>query len=247
MSEDDAMVDEFFSEVNDKYYPQVIEGLEQLDSGDLADGIEILSRPLHTIKGVTGFMSGFEEASSFTHKVEDFMKKVQSGDVDASPENVAVLSESVNMIFQVLEQLRDTGSPDDEETNRVLGLINEASSTGAGGAGPEAAGVEVEERDGVAILHVKDKRVHLDVHRNAITKPIIHAGPGNPVLLNLEEVLTFNSGSWEAVAELVGIFDVSVAGLSPACKQVFYSWGFDETFAAYPDVAAYFKSREQPQ
>lgn len=248
MSEDDAMVEEFFSEVNDKYYPQVIEGLEQLDDGQIDEGIEALSRPLHTIKGVTGFMTGFEEASSFTHKVEDFMKKVQSGEVAPTPEHVVVLSESVNMIFQVLEQLRDTGSPDEEETGRVLALIREASEAGGdGGGGPAAEGVEVEEKGDVTIVHIKDRRVHLDAHRNAITKPIIHAGPGNPVILDLAEVLTFNSGSWEAVAELTGIFNIAVSGLTPSVKQVFYSWGFDESIAAYPDVETYLKSREQPQ
>ncbi|WP_026167628.1 Hpt domain-containing protein [Desulfovibrio oxyclinae] len=247
MSEDDAMVDEFFSEVNDKYYPQVVEGLEQLDFGLTQDGIEVLSRPLHTIKGVTGFMAGFEYASSFTHKVEDFMKKVQSGEVPADPSNIAVLSEAVNMIFQVLEQLRDTGQPDEGETQRIQGLIREATEGGGGDAGPEAAGVEVEEKDGVTVIHIKDRRVHFEPHRKPITSAIIQAGAGTPVLMDMSEVLTFNSSSWEAIAELVGIFDISVCCLSASCKDVFYSWAFDRTIAAFEDEQAFFKGREQRQ
>lgn len=248
MSEDDAMVDEFFSEVNDKYYPQVMEGLEQLDFGLTEEGIEILARPLHTIKGVTGFMAGFEYASSFTHKVEDFMKKVQSGEVAAEPSNIAVLSESVNMIFQVLEQLRDTGQPDEDETRRIQELIREATEGGgAGDAGPEAAGVDVEEKDGVTVIRVKDRRVHFEPHRKPITSAIIQAGAGTPILMDMGEVLTFNSSSWEAIAELVGIFDISVCCLSPSCKDVFYSWAFDKTIAAFDDEQAFFKGREQRQ
>lgn len=248
MSEDDAMVDEFFSEVNDKYYPQVVEGLEQLDAGDLAEGIEILSRPLHTIKGVTGFMAGFEAASSFTHKVEDFMKKVQSGEVSSTPEHIVVLSESVNMIFQVLEQIRDMGAPDDSETARVLELIRQAGESGAGsGDSVDIAGVTVDEKDGVTIIHIMDKRVHFEEQRSPITGAIIQAGADTPVLLDLKEVLTFSSGSWEAVAELVGIFAISVSGMRPSCKEVFYSWGFDETIPSFKDEEAFFAERETRQ
>ena len=120
MSADDPMVEEFFGEVNDKYYPQVLEGLDLLDEGRVEPAVDILARPLHTIKGVAGFMGGFEPASDFTHKVEDFLKLIQAGDVEPSEANLTLLSRGVNLIFNVLEQIRDTGEPDAAETGAYL-------------------------------------------------------------------------------------------------------------------------------
>ena len=176
MSED-PMVEEFFSELNDKYYPQVMTGLEMLEGDALGEGIEILARPLHTIKGVTGFMTGFEEASHFTHKIEDFLKKVQSGDVESSPENVTLLSRGVNMIFQVLEQLRD-GDMDEEEKSEVLGLIDEASKSDLEESEISGAGVDVDMRDNVTIIRVKDPRVHLEGQFKPIISAILCIEPG---------------------------------------------------------------------
>ena len=91
----DALSEEFFAEVADKYYPQVLEGLEVLGAGEVPQGIEILARPLHTIKGVTGFMPGFEDASAITHKVESFLKKLQAGTLPHSPDNISLAVHAV--------------------------------------------------------------------------------------------------------------------------------------------------------
>lgn len=238
MSED-PMVEEFFSEVNDKYYPQVMEGLEMLEGEQLAEGIEILARPLHTIKGVTGFMAGFEEASHFTHKIEDFLKKVQAGEVESSSDNVTLLSRGVNMIFQVLEQLRD-GDLDTEEQEEVLGLITEASSSGQTEDEAIGAGVDVETKDGVTIIRVKDPRVHLDGHSKPIISAILVIEPGDSILLDLSQVLTFGSSAWGSVASMGTTFKIAACNLSNDAKQTLCSWGFDATISVYPDEATYF-------
>lgn len=240
MSEDDALVDEFFSEVNDKYYPQVLEGIEMLEGGDLNEGIEILSRPLHTIKGVTGFMAGFEYASGFTHKVEDFLKKVQAGSVEQSSENINLLSQAVNMIFQVVEQIHDDGTPNEEEPNEVLGKIDIAS--GSGGAEEALAfnGVATEEKQGALILRIQDARVHLGPQRELLTQAIITAEPGGKILLDLSAVLSFNSAAWETVAAYSEAFEIAAIGMHPACKATFYAWGMDNKIAHFPDEESYF-------
>lgn len=238
MSED-PMIEEFFSEVNDKYYPQVMEGLEMLEGDDLGEGIEILARPLHTIKGVTGFMAGFEEASHFTHKIEDFLKKVQSGEVESTSENVILLSRGVNMIFQVLEQLRD-GNPDQAEQDEVLSLIQDASSKGQVESEQLGAGVEVESRDGVTILRVQDPRVHLDGQIKPIVSAILGVEPGDSILLDLAKVLTFGSGAWAAVASMGTTFKIAACNLSPEARTTLYSWGFDNTISIYTDEETYF-------
>lgn len=242
MSEDDALVDEFFSEVNDKYYPQVLEAIDQLEGGDIVDGIEVLSRPLHTIKGVTGFMAGFEYASGFTHKVEDFLKKVQSGSVEQSPENITLLSRAVNMIFQVVEQIKEDGTPDETEPNEVLGEIDRASDSGGGEDSLHFDGVETEEKDGVLILRIKDARVHLAAQRELLTSAILKAEPGSRVFMDLSQTLTFNSAAWDTIVAYSEAFDISAAGLCSACKEVFFAWGFDRSITLYPDEDTYFKA-----
>ncbi len=239
---DDPMVEEFFSEVNDKYYPQVMDGLEMLEGSQMDEGIEILARPLHTIKGVTGFMPGFEPASHFTHKIEDFLKKVQAGEVEATGDNVTLLSRGVNMIFQVLEQLRD-GDADEEEQNEVLALITEAASTGQAEATIAGAGVDVEVRNEVTILRVKDPRVHLDNQYKPIMSAIMMVEPGDKILLDLSQVLTFGSTAWGAVASMGTTFKIATCGLTPDAKQTLYTWGFDATIAVYPDEDTYFTTQ----
>ena len=241
MSED-PMIEEFFSEVNDKYYPQVMTGLDMLEGPELAEGIEILARPLHTIKGVTGFMAGFEEASHFTHKIEDFLKKVQSGEVESTSENVILLSRGVNMIFQVLEQLRE-GDLDQEEQEEVLGLIREASKSGQEVSEILGAGVDVETRDGVTIIRVKDPRVHLDGHFKPIISAILSIEPGDAILLDLSKVLTFGSGAWAAVASMGTTFKIAACNLAPEARMTLYAWGFDQTIPVYPDEETYFTTQ----
>ncbi|WP_319582190.1 Hpt domain-containing protein [uncultured Pseudodesulfovibrio sp.] len=241
MSED-PMVEEFFSEVNDKYYPQVMEGLEMLEGDDLAQGIEILARPLHTIKGVTGFMAGFEEASHFTHKIEDFLKKVQAGEVESTSTNVTLLSRGVNMIFQVLEQLRE-GDTDTGEREEVLALIKEASTSEQSEGESLGAGVDVETREGVTVIKVKDPRVHLEGHFKPIISAILFIEPGDSVLLDLSDVLTFGSGAWAAVASMGTTFKIAACGLSPDAKQTLIGWGFDKTISVYPDRETYFTTQ----
>lgn len=244
MAEEDPLVEEFFSEVNDKYYPQVMEALEMLDSGDINDGIEILSRPLHTIKGVTGFMGGFEPASEYTHKVEDFMKMVQAGDVEADSANIILLSRSVNMIFQVVETLRDTGAMDIPEAEELLAAIAEASSSGGGDEEVQAEGVDSNEECGVVILKVKDKRVHLGPQRAAIVEAVITAGPDNTLLLDLSDVLTVGSRAWEEIAMLANTFDLTIVGMSPDASGVFHMWGFNKILPHHTDKETYFKANE---
>ena len=239
---DDPMVEEFFSEVNDKYYPQVMEGLEMLEGDDMVEAIEILSRPLHTIKGVTGFMPGFEPASHFTHTIEDFLKKVQAGEVEASPDNLALLSRGVNMIFQTLEGLRD-GTVDEAEQQEALDLIAEASSKGQAADEILGAGVDAFSRDGVTILRVKDRRVHHQPHFKPIVSAILCVEPGDSILLDLAEVLTFGSEAWGAVASMGTTFKIAACNLSPDAKQTLCAWGFDDTVAVYPDEDAYFTTQ----
>lgn len=240
MGDDEAMIEEFFSEVNDKYYPQVLEGLDRLEHHQVQEGVEALARPLHTIKGVTGFMGGYEAASRFTHKVEDFLKKIQSGEVEGTPQNVALLSLGVNMVFTVMEQIRDQGAPDEAETSEMLELLAGASGPAKAGPGEVRDALEISDCQGVTVIRVKARRMHLKPQREALARAVAALPEGARVLLDLSAVLTVGSSAWETLAAQAEKRDVAVAGMSYDCRSVFYAWGLDRVLRAYPRAEDYF-------
>jgi len=167
---------------------------------------------------------------------------VQSGDVESTPTNVTLLSRGINMIFQVLEQLRD-GDLDKDEQDEVLGLIKEASSSGQAESVAYGEGVEVETRDNVTIIRVKDPRVHLQGHFKPIISAILVIEPGDRILLDLKQVMTFGSSAWGAVASMGTTFKIAACNLSPDAKQTLYAWGFDNTISIYTDEETYFTTQ----
>jgi chemotaxis protein histidine kinase CheA len=239
----DALVEEFLAETNDKYYPQIMEGIGLLEAGQVQEGIEVLARPLHTIKGVTGFMAGFEPASQYTHKVEDFLKKIQAGGVAASPENVELLSLAVNMVFGVIEQIHEQGKPDEAETSEILEQIRRASGAEGKAAAASAECLSASRREGCLVLRVAAERLHLAPEREALTKALAGAARDEPVLLDLSAVRTVGSAVFEAVVAASHGLSLAVTGMGPAVKEVFYSWGFDRFLPLADSVEAFLSGR----
>jgi chemotaxis protein histidine kinase CheA len=224
----DALSDEFFAEVGDKYYPQVLEGLERLGVGDVAGGIEVLSRPLHTIKGVTGFMPGFEAASSLTHAVESFLKKLQAGTLAQSKDNISLAAYGVNSIFAVIEQIRDLGAPDQSEIDAVCAVLEAAVSGGQNSLVMDSSHcVTVEQSSSGTVLRVTCPRVHKKAQADELVGAILALPQTAPVILDLSEVKSFGSSVWEDLAALAGMWTLCVRGLSGACRETFFAWDFD--------------------
>jgi chemotaxis protein histidine kinase CheA len=224
----DALSDEFFAEVGDKYYPQVLEGLGLLSEGEVAQGIEVLSRPLHTIKGVTGFMPGFEAASSFTHKVESFLKKLQAGTLEHSTDNISLAAHGVNSVFAVIEQIRDLGAPDQGEIDAVCEVLAAASGEGENATRANSDHcVTVEQQPGATVLHLNCPRIHKKSQSDEIVGAILALPQTAPVILDVSSVKSFGSGVWEDVAALAGMWSLRVRGLCGACRENFYAWDFD--------------------
>ena len=236
----DALSEEFFAEVGDKYYPQVLEGLERLAAGEVGPGIEILARPLHTIKGVTGFMPGFEAASALTHKVESFLKKLQAGTLPHSADNIALASQGVNSVFAAIEQIREQGAPDQGEIDAVCQVLEAAGKDAEGAAATpaEACCVRLEETPEAAVLRITSPRVHLKAQAGQIVGAILKIPQDRMVLLDLSAVKSFGSGVWEDVLELSAMWRIGVRGLCGACRENFYAWDLDARLAVRPDAAA---------
>jgi len=234
----DALAEEFFAEVSDKYYPQVLEGLERLGAGEVAEGIEILARPLHTIKGVTGFMPGFEAASQFTHKVESFLKKLQAGTLEHSADNISLAGHGVNSVFAVIEQIRDQGAPDMAEIEAVCEVLLAASGEGQAQAqGAQAKCLAVEPAPAATVLRVLCPRIHMKSQADQIVGAILALPQTTAVVLDVSAAKSFGSGVWEDIAALCGMWTIGVRGLSGACRENFYAWDFDTLIKPVPDGA----------
>lgn len=242
----DPLLDEFLAEVNDKYYPQVMEGTDLMDTGRVDEGIEILARPLHTIKGVTGFMSGFEPASTFTHSVESYLKKIQAKEVEETEENIALAVRAVNMVFEVIDQIKNTGAPYEEETQALLADIQAAMGKKED-AGPTLDGsVEIQSVNGTAVMRVNMARIHLESHRAALKEALDKAPRDKPLLLDLHNVMTMNSTAWEDLTGNLGENrGLAAFGLNQALKEVLYGWGFDARVAVFSDESDFFGNPEQ--
>ncbi len=239
----DPMVEEFFAELNDKYYPQVVLGLELLDNNQMQDAVETLSRPLHTIKGVAGFMAGFEEGSLFTHKVEDFLKAMQAGTIPDSEENLGLAARAVNMVFQVLEQLRDQGTLDQDETNEVLQLLLDAAPGDKISFKEASKCFVTEEHDGVTVISGRCRRIHTKAQRLQLNDCLALLPDKTCTFLDFSKVLTCDSSTWEGIMPHAERLDLSVGGLTAPCQSVFISWGFDKAIATHTDRELFFNAK----
>lgn len=236
---DDDQIEEFMGELYDKFYPQVMEGLELMQNGEVHEGIEVLSRPLHTIKGVTGFMGGFEAASGFTHKVESFLKKVQSGDValDEAVQGAAI--SSVNMIFQVIEQIRDTGSGPQGEMDAVLERIRELSEPKQEADAAAEEGITLSVVEGVIVARISMARLHLPEQRQMLVDVLEKQGDGVPLILDFSDVITVGSGVWEVMEPYAGRFPLQITGMRSYVRSTFHAWGYGALFDTCASVESY--------
>jgi len=235
----DALSEEFFAEVGDKYYPQVLEGLELLGAGDVGAGIEILARPLHTIKGVTGFMPGFEAASLLTHKVESFLKKLQAKTLPHSADNISLAAYGVNSVFAVIEQIRELGEPDQGEIDAVCEvLLAAAGGEKQANQGDGRACLTLEQDAAGAVVRVNSPRIHKKSQADQLVGAILGLPQTSPVVLDVSAVKSFGSGAWEDVAALAGMWTIRVRGLSGACRETFYAWDFDAVMSPVAECGA---------
>ncbi len=245
MSENDGLLDEFLSEVNDKYYPQVMEGLAQLYQGRTGEAVETLSRPLHTIKGVTGFIPGFEPASLFTHEVESFLKKLQSGEVADTPDNCAVAAQAVTSVFNVIDQIKQTGQPLESETESTRAALHEAQKKPPKLDMSQDQSVEVLDHKGLRVIRLRALRLHLAAQRQAVIEVLAATPPGAAVLLDFSGVVSAGSALWEDILPLADILCLAVTGLDHECRGVFHTWGFDRYLTQWPSESAFLASRTE--
>ncbi len=86
------------------------EDLVELESNpedlDLLNGI---FRVAHTVKGASSFLN-FDVLTHLTHHMEDVLNKARHGELVITPDIMDVILESVDLMKQLLEQIRDTSA-----------------------------------------------------------------------------------------------------------------------------------------
>ncbi|WP_428738009.1 hybrid sensor histidine kinase/response regulator [Sulfurimonas sp.] len=104
-----------FQEILQDFLVESFELVEKLDE-DLVEletnpeDLELLNgifRVAHTVKGASSFLN-FDILTHLTHHMEDVLNKARHGELTISPDIMDVILESVDLMKQLLEQIRDT-------------------------------------------------------------------------------------------------------------------------------------------
>ncbi|HKL41048.1 MAG TPA: chemotaxis protein CheA [Clostridia bacterium] len=93
-----------------------------LDLEKQPDNLELLDaifRIAHTIKGMAGTM-GYTKITNLTHKMENVMHEIRSGDVDVKEEIVDILFECFDALEEYVENLIMTGEEGSLDTDNLI-------------------------------------------------------------------------------------------------------------------------------
>jgi len=134
MDDNDDIVREFLAESHenlDRLDREVVE-LEKnpSDSAILAS----IFRTIHTIKGTSGFL-GFEKLGAVTHVGENLLARLRDGQLHLNPERTTALLAMVDVVRQMLAEIRSTGTDGSaEHTELVANLtrLQQPETTAAG-------------------------------------------------------------------------------------------------------------------
>lgn len=138
-------------ELTQDFLVEAFEMIETLDQ-DLVelesrpDDLELLNgifRVAHTIKGSSSFLN-FDILTRLTHHMEDVLNQARKGDLSLTPEIMDTVLESIDMMKDLLNNIRDTGTDteagiDIEPVVVKLDNISKGESVGAAPAEPAAA------------------------------------------------------------------------------------------------------------
>jgi chemotaxis protein histidine kinase CheA len=243
---DEELFAGFFADVEESFYPEVAEAIERIKAGEVGAGVDMMMRPLHTIKGTSAFI-GLDGVSEYTHQVEDCLKAVQAG--TARPDR-DVLVRAVDLVFTLLERARKAppgAKPDTADAESMLREMAALQQDGAAAKKSDAGGHDqplvVEHKQGVTFIRVRMPRVHLPGQYTPIVEAIAARESGSSVVLDLAGVRTLNSTTWGAVRHHADRLDLAVVGMGPACNATFYAWQFNRFIPAFSSEEEYWRAR----
>lgn len=259
---DEILID-FIAEAED-YYQIIQQAISLLRQGQAQGGVDAMLRPLHTIKGTSGFIPGLEKLKTYTHQLEDILKQIQGRRQPLESQVVDALIRAVDEVFNLLEQVkRGQGELDDQNAQEVLAALHQAlegqvrgpssgwfpprilsgesAATQNGAEGRITAAVQL----GVMLVRVEMPRLHLAWQCSPLAEAIAKADPKYPVAIDLSAVRTISSTAWGEIWEASMGHEVTLIGLRPAVLATFQAWGLDARMHTFADEAAFWDSQRQ--
>lgn len=218
MDVDQDLLNSFFSDVED-YYEAINTGLKLVRSDQASAGIDVMMRPLHSIKGTSGFIGGLEDISTFTHKVEDYLKDIQNKKIPITSQSTDLLAIAVDMVFDLIEQMKNSRKINDSNSKDILLQIKNISQ-------PGEREIDVENKNGISFIRINMKRVHLPGQYREITG-ILDQIKSNDVVIDLSKVSTVGSTAWGAIWAAGHKMNISIIGMNDICRTIFTTWAFD--------------------
>lgn len=237
--ENDDLLSEFLADI-DVYYEQAAKGINLMESSDISAGIDLIFRPLHTIKGTSGFIEGLEVVSKFTHKVEDYLKRVQSNEIPSTPQIINLITRAVETVFNLLDQARSGEKIENtvgwEILENIEKILHPASSV-------YAENIVVEDKDNIHFVRIGMARVHLPGQYLLLTETFNGLEKGKQVVLDLSRVRSIGSTAWGAILEACKKTNVSVIGMNETCRTIFYVWGFNKIIKDFKSEEDFWNNR----
>lgn len=222
--EDNSLKSEFLAEV-DEYCEQVSNGIELIRSNQIVSGIDEILRPLHTIKGTSGFIDGLGQISKYTHKVEDYLKGIQSGKIPSTPQIINLIVRAVDTVFCLLDQARNGGIIDDSEGQNILEKIEKTFHPVNS---KESGKIIVENKNNIYFIRISMARIHLPGQYQLLIDAFKTLELNKEVVLDLSGVRSIGSTAWGAMWESSRKLKISIIGMNKTCKIIFFAWGFDQ-------------------
>ncbi|WP_304546085.1 hybrid sensor histidine kinase/response regulator [Sulfurimonas microaerophilic] len=123
-----------FQEILQDFLVESFELVEKLDE-DLVElesnpeDLELLNgifRVAHTVKGASSFLN-FDILTHLTHHMEDVLNKARHGELVITPDIMDVILESVDLMKQLLEQIRDTSADSGIDVSACVSRLDKVS------------------------------------------------------------------------------------------------------------------------
>jgi two-component system chemotaxis sensor kinase CheA len=158
-----------------------------LDLEKQPDNLELLDaifRIAHTIKGMAGTM-GYTKITNLTHKMENVMHEIRSGDVDVKEEIVDILFECFDALEEYVENLIMTGEEGSLDTDNLIKKLSMVLE----GEPVEAIEKEVSQSDDASSKEVVKSNHEFTIKMDDMLKSVVNKAMMSDVNIFLIDVI----------------------------------------------------------
>ena len=158
-----------------------------LDLEKQPDNLELLDaifRIAHTIKGMAGTM-GYTKITNLTHKMENVMHEIRSGDVDVKEEIVDILFECFDALEEYVENLIMTGEEGSLDTDNLIKKLSMVLE----GEPVEKIEEEIEQSDDTSSEEIINSNHEFTIKMDDMLKSVVNKAMMSDVNIFLIDVI----------------------------------------------------------